>query len=86
MGKRPADLSAFAIPKPPAALPADIDGGDAESSREGGRRLEKKSLQMTPEAIRELAILQAEIGKKQHELLAEALNLLFKKYDKPQLA
>lgn len=85
MVKRSADLETFVVPKTSPVLPADI-GGEAGSRSEAGRALEKKNLQMTPEAIRELAILKAETGRKESELLSEALNLLFKKHGKPQLA
>ena len=84
MAKRSADLGAFVVPKTPPALPEEIEAGKRRP--EAVRPLEKKNLQMTPEAIRELAILKAETGRQERELLSEALNLLFKKHGKPQVA
>lgn len=86
MAKRSADLGAFVVPKIPPALPEEIGGEAGERRPRAGRTLEKKNLQMTPEAIRELAILKAETGRQERELLSEALNLLFKKHGKPQVA
>jgi hypothetical protein len=40
----------------------------------------------TPETARQLRILAAEEGSTQQALMAEALNLLFVKYRKPQIA
>ena len=84
MAKRSADLSAFTVTKP-QALPA-LAVEEKEQPQQGSRRLIKKSLQMTPEAARQLLMLKAETGKKENELLSEALNLLFKKHGKAQLA
>jgi len=89
MPKRSADLAAFTVTKPQAVLPSlavEEAGAEREHQPEGRRTLIKKSLQMTPEAARQLLMLKAETGKKEHELLSEALNLLFKKNGKPQLA
>lgn len=51
----------------------------------GERRLKKKTFEVTPEADREFEILRAETGKTGIDLVAEALNLLFAKYNRPQL-
>ena len=83
MSKRIADLSAFTVTKPQAVPIAVAETG---SLPEGRRTLIKKSLQVTPEAARQLLMLKAETGKKENELLSEALNLLFKKHGKAQLA
>jgi hypothetical protein len=83
MAKRSADLSAFTV-KPQAVPHAVEETGPLPE--EGRRTLIKKSLQVTPEAARQLLMLKAETGKKENELLSEALNLLFKKHGKAQLA
>ena len=85
MAKRSADLSAFTVTKP-QALPTLAVEEKEQPQKQGSRRLIKKSLQVTPEAARQLLMLKAETGKKENELLAEALNLLFKKHGKAQLA
>jgi hypothetical protein len=82
MTKRSADITSFAIQKPHAPLPAERQ----EKPKPQTRTLIKKSMQVTPEAARQLAMLKAESGRKESELVAEALNLLFSKHDKPQLA
>ncbi len=40
----------------------------------------------TPEAVRQLRILAAEEGTSMQALMAEALNYIFAKYGKPQIA
>jgi hypothetical protein len=50
------------------------------------RPYKKKTFEILPVADREFEILRAETGKTGIELAAEALNLLFQKYGKPQVA
>lgn len=61
-------------PRPKAAKPATNE-----------RAFVAKTFELAPEAAREFNILRAETGKKSYQLAGEALNLLFKKYDKPQV-
>lgn len=46
----------------------------------------KKGLQLRPEANQQFEILKAELGTSGKKLMAEALNLLFKKHGKPEVA
>jgi hypothetical protein len=89
MAKKAADLSRFQvnIEKPPAEETASV--------RKKGRgapaaSLLTKGFRIKPEAARQFDMLKAEVsghGKdKGPALIAEALNLLFKKYGKPPVA
>lgn len=44
-----------------------------------------RGVQMRPEAIKMLRYISVETGKKQRELVSEALNLLFERYHKAQV-
>jgi len=93
-----ADLSTFSVKKDSATAPAPASpAATAGSSRpnaartsspaeEGGRVYVKKTTRITKEADRALAVLSAEIDKTEKDLIAEALNLLFRQYKKPPLA
>ena len=45
-----------------------------------------QTLRLRPAAWTQLKILAVEQGKPSHELLIEAVNLLFERYDKPPIA
>ncbi len=84
------DLSAFSVKKPiPRAQPAEEKPAPkavAPKPAKIPRTRKTKAFELTPEAVREFEILRAETGKKSYELAAEAMNLLFKKYKKPEVA
>jgi hypothetical protein len=82
MAKR-ADLSAFVVPKPGAVAPVAAPPVPEEKGRERG--FKTKTFELTPEAAREFELLRAETGKKSYQLISEALNLLFQKYQHPQV-
>ena len=65
-------LNPRATPQPAAAPKGD------------GRR--GQTLRLKPAAWTQLKILAAEQGKTSHQLLIEAVNLLFDQYDKPTIA
>ena len=90
MGKA-SDISAFTVhktgQKPSAAEPAPT----AMPSKKEPAKLKKAGFLVTPEALRQFTILKAEQGRDDPKnigpaLIAEALNLLFKKYGKPPIA
>jgi hypothetical protein len=60
---------------PPAAVPAN-----GEDTRRG------QTLRLKPAAWTQLKILAAEQAKPSHDLLIEAVNLLFDHYGKPTIA
>ncbi len=78
MAKR-ADLSAFQVRKP-AAEPSS-----APKRAKRDHKLKTKAFELKPEAARQFEILKAETGKTGIVLIAEAMNMLFKQYGKPQL-
>ena len=89
MAKKAADLSRFQVnvEKPieaEDAMPRNRAKGSASTP------LITKGFRIKPEAARQFDVLKAEVtgnGKdKGPALIAEALNLLFKKYGKPPLA
>jgi hypothetical protein len=89
VAKKPADLSRFQVnvEKPISeedALPQMKAKGSTSPS------LITKGFRIKPEAARQFDVLKAEVtgnGKdKGPSLIAEALNLLFKKYGKPTVA
>jgi len=89
MPKKAADLSQFQVnvEKPPAEeTPAPRKRGRGEPSAP----LITKGFRLKPEAARQFDMLKAEVsgnGKdKGPALIAEALNLLFKKYGKPPVS
>ena len=60
-----------------ASAPAPANGDD---TRRG------QTLRLRPAAWAQLKILAVEQGKPSHELLIEAVNLLFERYGKPTIA
>lgn len=68
--------------QPPQQQPSNSENGKSR----GSRPFKTKAFELRPEAAHEFEILRAETGKKSYELAAEALNLLFAKYKKPQVA
>ena len=90
MARKPADLSQFQvnIEKPPEeeARPAP-----KKKKRAAALTLITKGFRVKPEAARQFDMLKAEISgengkEKGPALIAEALNLLFKKHGKPPVA
>jgi hypothetical protein len=91
MANKPSDISAFTVLKPgqkqsiAAAAPAEFPIKKEPS------KLKKAGFLVTPEALQQFTILKAEQGRDDPKnigpaLIAEALNLLFKKYGKPPIA
>jgi hypothetical protein len=85
------DISAFTVRKigqqPSAAAPATA----AIPTKKEPSALKKAGFLVTPEALQQFTILKAEQGREDPKnigpvLIAEALNLLFKKYGKPPIA
>lgn len=95
MAKKKADLASFkvksATPMPVPAPKPEINevktGAETDLSRaERELTLKRKTFEIHPDAIREFEILRAARGLKSYELVAEALNLLFEKHGRPQVA
>ena len=60
---------------------------DEKGRNNTSRRYITKGFQVTPDAAQQFDILKAELGPNSGPaLIAEALNLLFKNYDKPTIA
>ncbi len=87
------DISAFTVrkaaPKPSAAAPAPAPA--KQPAEKEPARLKKAGFLVTPEALQQFNILKAEQGRDDPKnigpiLIAEALNLLFKKYGKSPIA
>lgn len=68
--------------QPPRTLPEP----EEPAATAAARPYRKKTFELLPDAGREFEILKAETGKTGIELLAEAMNLLFRKYGKPPVA
>jgi len=81
------------MPKPSKLLEsvAVQEGGTPPTAEQMGvkrrrsQELQPKLFQVTPEAGRAFDILKAETGKRGPDLIAEALNLLFRKYGKSEM-
>lgn len=58
----------------------------AAKPRRAVKDLEGLHVRLDPAVVRQLRILCAESGKTQTESVSEALNLLFARYGKPQIA
>lgn len=87
MGKA-ADFSGFQVKKG-QKNDAGQESQDAPTSKtqvKGASALKLKGFKIVPEAAQQFEILKAELGVKGQELIAEALNLLFKKHKKPPIA
>ncbi|MCB1034330.1 MAG: hypothetical protein KDD47_10915 [Acidobacteria bacterium] len=89
MPSRPS-LSSFRVNLPATGPTSQPLQEDSSAKERGGSRdarpYKTKAFELRPEAVQEFEILRAETGKKSYELAAEALNLLFAKYKKPQIA
>jgi len=89
MAKKAADLSRFQVnvEKPPAE---EVPAPQKRERQAAGAPLMTKGFRIKPEAARQFDVLKAEVtgnGKdKGPALIAEALNLLFKKHGKPPVA
>lgn len=87
MVSKSADLSEFQVNKKPSPVPKDLEAKEEKKYEKPDLVL--KGFHITPEAARQFDILKAEVGEGRYkgtELIAEALNLLFKKYGKPEVA
>ncbi len=83
--KKP-NLSAFRVTPPRTSSPREGNPAQIEPPKPKRRPFKTKAFELRPEAIQEFEVLRAETGKKSYELAAEALNLLFAKYERPQIA
>ena len=83
-----ADLSQFQVKKPSAAPEAESPPPKRAKPKaaKGGEARKLKGFRIKTEAAKQLAILKIETDTDEQDLIAEALNLLFKKYGKPQIA
>ncbi len=84
MVRQKGDLSKFQVNRKSTAT----DGSTAVQEQKEQRRLITKGFQVTSEGAQQFDMLKAELGpgKKGPELIAEALNLLFDKYNKLPVA
>ena len=62
-----------------------------EPERQAGRQKEERvrrgqTLRLEPEAWKQLKLLAIDQGKTSHDLLIEAVNLLFDRYNRPTIA
>ena len=76
------------IPEPTPAAPETPPRPTAEAPRAAAKTTAdfvSRGVQMRPEAIKMLRYISVETGKKQRELISEALNLLFERYHKAQV-
>lgn len=91
MAKKPADLSRFQVNvETPQEDKAPVPRKGKTAAPALATPLMTKGFRVKPEAARQFDVLKAEVsgnGKdKGPALIAEALNLLFKKYGKPPVA
>ena len=92
MARRPALTLAELTPRrgmaPPANASPDQPGGPGrlEGTQKGERVRRGQTLRLEPEAWKQLKLLAIDQGKTSHELLIEAVNLLFDHYDRPTIA
>ena len=70
--------AAPAAPEPPAAT--------ATAKSAAGRTRRGQTLRLEPEAWAQLKMLAIAEGKTSHELLIEAVNMLFDHYNRPTIA
>ena len=85
------DISAFTVHKPGQKSSAATPEPAATPIKKEAAKLKKAGFLVTPEALQQFTILKAEQGRDDPKnigpaLIAEALNLLFKKYGKPPIA
>lgn len=87
MGKA-ADFSSFQVKKGQNNGIDQKDQGTSTSKTQAEKpaALKLKGFKIVPEAAQQFEILKAELGVKGQDLIAEALNLLFKKHGKPPIA
>lgn len=90
---KPTDISTFTVHKTGKSPNASPSAGaqPIESIKKESAKLKKAGFLVTPEALQQFTILKAEQGRDDPKnigpmLIAEALNLLFKKYGKPPIA
>lgn len=82
MPKKAADLAQFQVrkPEPRAGTAREEATPEAEAPRV------QKGFRIRRDAARELGQLKLDLGRSEQDLVAEALNLLFEKYNRPQIA
>jgi hypothetical protein len=73
-------LHGFTKKKPTVAEPANTTVAPKSE------RIRGQTLRLTEDAWRQLKILSIDKGTPAHDLLIEAVNLLFEKHGKPQIA
>ena len=89
MARRPALTLASMTPARGTPAPSAGEGSAApEQRREAapGRVRRGQTLRLEPEAWRQLKLLAIDEGKTSHDLLVEAVNLLFDHYNRPTIA
>ncbi len=84
---KPADLSQFQVKKPGTGPEPDspLPKRAKPKATRGGDERKLKGFRIRTEAAKQLAMLKIETDTDEQDLVAEALNLLFKKYGKPQI-
>ena len=66
-------------------VPAEVASPPAQGTKDArGRR--GQTLRLEPEAWKQLKLLAIDQGKTSHDLLIEAVNLLFDHYNRPTIA
>lgn len=83
MTRKPTPLSELRVGAPRQVEPVAV--APKTTRTRADRELKKKTFEVTPAADREFEILRAETSRTGIELIAEALNLLFAKYNRPQV-
>ena len=81
-----ADLSQFQVRKPGAYSEPDTPAKKPRRRKSTTEDRKLKGFRIRKEAAKQLAMLKIETGKDEQDLVAEALNLLFKQYKRPQIA
>lgn len=87
MSKPKSPLSKFSVTKPGGTAPITPPqplASDTKKSTDDEYR--KKTVRIREGAARQLGRLRADTRRTEQELMAEALNLLFEKYDLPVVA
>ncbi len=81
---KPADLSQFQVKKP--GTPDSPPPKRVKPKAAKGDERKLKGFRIRTEAAKQLSMLKIETDTDEQDLVAEALNLLFKKYGKPPIA
>jgi len=91
MMAKASDISSFTVLKPGQKPSVEAPVPAETPIRKEPSKLKKAGFLVTPEALQQFTILKEEQGRDDPKnigpaLIAEALNLLFKKYGKPPIA